>query len=214
MKKNLLFILFVFAVSISAQGNANIIKIGMFDPQATNMGFIIGYERLYPIDEHLETGWSVDWFHKNYIDQKYVTEINREYQGNIDSELNELRATTNLHEIPVLFNVDYTRPVGENISAYLEGSLGAELMFIFYRNFINPDDDELKATIDFSWRITAGASIAIGSRSSLIGEVSYHSSKPSWTYKVKDPVTDTEKTFERSFDMSGILIRLGVKFYY
>jgi hypothetical protein len=214
MKKNLFFILLTFAVSTLAQQNANIIKIGMFDPQATSTGFIIGYEKLYPIDEHLETGWSIDWFHKNYVDQKYVAEINREYQGNINSQLNELRATTNLHEIPVLFNVNYIHPVRENISAYLEGSLGGELMFIFYRNFINPDNDELKATIDFSWRITAGASLAIGSRSSLIGEVSYHSSKPSWTYKVKDPTTGAEKTFERSFDMSGILIRLGVKFYY
>ncbi|MCK7520804.1 MAG: hypothetical protein MZV64_25435 [Ignavibacteriales bacterium] len=78
--------------------------MGFFNPTATDGGFIIGYEGGKIIDERLIFGWSVDWFHSNYVDKKLVSEFNQVYPIGI-GEVNELRAKTNLHEFPILLNL-------------------------------------------------------------------------------------------------------------
>ncbi len=213
--KKLIFSLFIITNAVSfAQGHSSAIKLGVFSPGATESGFILGYEGRYTVDEFVRTGWSVDWFHKKYVDQNYVNDINSQYGGGINSSLNELRATTNLHEIPILFNVTFEHPIEDRISIYAAGSIGAEFLLIFYRNFVQPDKDELRAAIDFSWRLGAGLAFEIGERSDIFAEVAFHSSEPSWTYEVDDPSIGQKRTFERKFDMSGFLLRIGVRFYH
>lgn len=214
MKKFILLI-FIAASTVSfAQGHSSAIKLGFFSPNATESGFILGYEGRYYVDDFVRTGWSVDWFRKKYVDQNYVNDINNQFGGGISSSLNELRATTNLHEIPVLFNVTFQHSIENRLNIYATGSLGAELLLIYYRDFVNPDSDDLRAAIDFSWRIGAGLAFEIGDRSDLFGEISFHSSEPGWTYEVDDPNIGQKRTFERKFDMSGLLLRIGVRFYH
>ncbi len=205
---------FLFAIILKAQDHSSAIKLGYYAPQVTDGGFIIGYEDMRSIDQYLRIGWSVDWFHKRYVDEKYANELNENFPGTINGELNELRATTNLHDIPALFNMTYQYPLEEKIWIYGGGSIGAEMLFIFYRDFQNPEEDEFKAAFDFSWRMTIGVALQIGPRSDLFGEISYHSSRPSWTYSVQDTQTGRKKTFERVYDMSGFIFRTGVRFYY
>ena len=214
MKKIIVLLILFLSVTSQAQNTSSAIRLGFFSPQATESGFILGYEGRYIIDEYIRTGWSVDWFHKEYVDQNYVQDINNQYGTGINTQLNELRATTNLHEIPVLFNVTFEHPVQHRLNAYLQGSLGAELLLIYYRNFDNPDNDDLKAALDFSWRIGAGIAFEIGERSDLFAELNFHSSEPSWKYEVFDSNTGQKKTFERKFDMSGLMLRLGIRFYH
>ena len=54
----------------------------------------------------------------------------------------------------------------------------------------------------------------LGRRSDIFGELSYHASQPGWQYEAYDPVTNRKETFERSFDMSGMMFRVGIRFYY
>ena len=91
--------------------------------------------------------------------------------------------------------------------------IGAEVLIIDYRNFENPDNSELKFAFDFNWRVGIGAAYNIGPRSEVLVEIAYHNSEPSWTYEVEaQPVG--KRTFERVYDMSGLMFRAGVRFYY
>ena len=83
---------------------------------------------------------------------------------------------------------------------------------IFYRNYLNPSEDDLKFAFDFSWRLGTGAAYQVSGRTQIIAEIAYHSSEPSWTYEVEEG--DQERTFERVYDMSGLLARVGLRFHF
>ena len=127
--------------------------------------------------------------------------------------MNELRAKTNLHEFPILINFRGEFPVAPLTRVYASGGVGIEFLLINYRNFQTPNNDEFKAAFDFSWRIGAGILYRIGSRSEIFGQLDYHSSEPSWEYEVDTPSLG-KRIFERSFDMSGVMARVGLRFFY
>lgn len=196
-----------------AQHNSAGIKMGKFSPGATDGGFIIGYEGSKFVDRNLAIGWSIDWFHKKYVDHTLVEQFNS-YYGISSGEINELRAQTNLHSIPLMLSITANVPMFPRISAYLTGAAGAEVLLIFYKEFQNPDEEEFQSAFDFSWRAGAGVLYEIGNRSDLFFELNYHASKPSWTYEVQNPETGETQIFERVFDMSGMMGRFGVRFYW
>ena len=212
MKKAILFLIVIITPYSLAQLNSASIKLGFFNPTATNGGFIIGYEGGKIIDERLIFGWSVDWFHSNYVDKKLVSDLNQAYGIGV-GQINELRAKTNLHEFPILLNFRGEFPIAPLTRFYATGGVGIEFLLINYRSFQNPENDEFKAAFDFSWRIGAGILYRIGSRSEIFGQIDYHSSQPSWEYEVNDGSTG-KRIFERSFDMSGIMARVGLRFFY
>ena len=208
-----LIILLFLSSSIYSQRKSSTIKLGNFSPSATESGFVIGYEGGKYIDRNFDIGWSVDWFHKNYVDQTLVSEFNN-YYGFFESELNEVRAKTNLHSVPVLFNMRAKLPMAPRVAAYVTGGVGVEALLIFYRDYQNPSEDEFDGAFDFNWRLGMGVAFQIGRRSDLIAELVYHSAAPSWSYELDDPLVGRKRVFERVFDMSGIMARVGFKFYY
>lgn len=210
MKRFFIILLFMHSV-IFSQEHKSSIKFGLNSPSATGSGFIIGYEWNKVIDNNFSLGWSVDWFNKNYTDQSLVKEFNK-YYGVADSYLNELRAKTNLHDIPLMFTANINFPYNRKTNFYATGSIGGELLLINYRSFDNPDDDNMKVAFDFSWRVGMGVLYQLGERSDLIAELSYHHSEPSWKYEVDSG--NMRRIFERRFDMSGLMLRVGVSFYY
>jgi len=214
MQKIVITIILIFIYSsIFAQHRSATIKLGSFSPSATESGFVIGYEGGKFIDRNFDIGWSVDWFHKDYVDQALVSEYN-DYYGFFESELNEIRAKTNLHSIPVLFNMRAKFPMGPRVSAYVTGGIGVEGLLIFYRDYQFPDEDEFDAAFDFNWRLGMGVAFQFGRKSDIIAELTYHASEPSWTYEIDDPVVGYKRKLERVFDMSGLMARIGFKFYY
>jgi hypothetical protein len=213
MKKSLLILLIFIPLTVFAQYGSGAIKLGYLNPGATSGGFIVGYEGGHAVDRNLILGWSIDWFHKNFTDKEFITEFTS-FIPDIGGELNELRAKTNLHDIPIMFSITGKFPTSPKMHFYLTGGLGAEVLLIFYRNFENPNDDEFQGAFDFSWRLGAGTAYQLGRRSEFIFELSYHNSEPSWEYEVKDPGTDRKRIFERSFDMSGLMARAGFRFYF
>ena len=212
MKKLILILLMFLPASQMAQNKYGSIKAGIFSPAATNAGFILGYEGGKNIDEVFSIGFSIDWFNKNYVDQNLVNEFNDFYGPN--SSLNELRAKTNLHSIPLMGTVTASWPIAERTHAYATAALGVEALLIWYRNYDNPANDEFKAAFDFAWRLGGGISYELGSRSDGFMELDYNNSQPGWQFEVKDPVTGKTKVFERKFDMSGIMMRVGFRFYF
>jgi Outer membrane protein beta-barrel domain len=211
MRKLILAAIFVLPVLASAQDHMGSVKAGLFDPSATNAGFIIGYEGGVNIDENFFIGASIDWFNKNYVDGTLVSEFN-DFNG-LNSSLNELKATTNLHAIPIMGTVNGSWPIAPRMRAFLDASAGIEMLLIFYRNYQNPDNNEFKGAFDFAWQLGGGVAYEIGRRSEIFAELDYHNSQPSWDYTVQDNL-GRQRVFERKYDMSGILFRIGFRFYY
>ncbi|MBU1096193.1 MAG: hypothetical protein CVV23_00420 [Ignavibacteriae bacterium HGW-Ignavibacteriae-2] len=210
--KNIILFLLIAPLILSAQRNTGEIKLGHFSPSATDGGFIIGYEGGKFVDKNFKIGWSIDWFHKNYLDKTLVEKF--DFYFGPSGTINEVRAETNLHSIPLLFTMSGYFPMSPRVSAYATGGIGAEMLLIFYNNFDNPSNDEFESAFDFSWRIGFGLLYEIGRRSDVFVEMTYHNSQPSWTYEVEDNYGHVAHRFERVFDMTGVMTRFGVRFYW
>ncbi len=112
-----------------------------------------------------------------------------------------------------MITVTLKQPIARRAKVYFTGGIGAEVLIIDYRNFENPDESELKGAFDFNWRVGLGAAYNIGPRSEILIELNYHESEPSWTYEV-DVEPFGKRVFERVYDMSGLMIRAGFRFFY
>ncbi len=211
--RKLYLILITLPLITFAQHKVGAVKFGMYTPSATESGFIIGYEGGWYIDDNFMIGFSADWFHKSYVDSRLVAEYN-DFFGHINSELNELRAKTNLHSIPVMFSIQASHPIAPHANVFFTAAAGVNALLIFYRNYEHPEDDEFQSAFDFAWRLGGGVSYELGRRSDVFAELTFHGSKPSWEYEVKDPLTNRTRIFERSFDMNGIMMRVGFRFYF
>jgi hypothetical protein len=199
-------------ISVFSQWSTGAVKLGYFNPSAIEGGFIIGLEGGKHVDKFLSWNWSLDWFNRNYVDKKLVSELNYYYPGSF-GERNELRASTNIHDFPLMLGLTGRFPFSNRSHFYAAGFVGAELLIINYRNFQDPLDDEFEAAFDFNWRVTLGAAFAMSPRSELFGEISYHRSHPSWTYK-DDKFDYPSAVLERSYNMSGFMSRVGIRFFY
>ena len=214
MKKLIILLLALLPASIMAQAKYGSVKLGIFSPGATTTGFIIGYEGGKNIDEFLSYGYSIDWFHKSYVDESLVNDLNN-FNGlyGPNSTLNELRAKTNIHSIPVMLSLTGGWYVADRTRAFVTGAAGLQALLVYYRNYDNPDNDEFKSAFDFAWQIGGGVSYEVGARSDAFVEIDYHNSQPSWQFTVQDQPGRT-RTFERKFDMSGMMMRVGVRFFF
>lgn len=210
--KRLIILLIVCSFNIFGQWNTGAVKMGLFNPSATEGGFIIGFEGGKHVDKFLSWNWSIDWFHKNYIDKRLVSELDQFYPG-ATGEINELRATTNIHDFPLMVGVTARFPMSNRAQFYATGSIGGEMLLINYRNFQNPMQDDFESAFDFNWRIGVGAAYAISPRSEFFGEITYHESHPSWTYESNGYNYPTS-VLERSYNMSGFMTRVGIRFFY
>jgi hypothetical protein len=211
---NTLFLfLFGFATVAFGQFHSGAIKFGVQIPQVTDAGFVLGYQWERNIDQNFSIGWEVDWFHKTYTDENFVSELN-DFNGNLGTT-NELLAKTTLYDFPAQFTMEANFPIPESrLRVFGSVGLGLDFLFISYKDYSNPDQGDTKGAVDFSWRLGAGVIYPMGANSELIGELNYHSSQPSWDYEVQDAKTGRTHTFERSYDMRGIMARVGVRFYY
>lgn len=210
--KKILLIFLVVPAAILAQDSFGSIKLGVFNPSAAGAGFIIGYEGGWEFDRNLKVGWDVDWFHKSYVDQNLVTQFNNFY--GVNSSLNELRASTNLHAIPLMASTTLSFPASFRTKVYINGAIGLEMLLIYYHDYNNPDNSEFRGAFDFAWQLGAGVAYELGPRSDLILEAAYHYSQPSWDYNATDPRTGRTQTFQQVFDMSGLMLRTGIRFYF
>ncbi|RPI64131.1 MAG: hypothetical protein EHM44_03780, partial [Ignavibacteriales bacterium] len=122
----------LLTINILPQWNTGAVKLGYFNPSATDGGFIIGFEGGKHFDKYMSWTWSVDWFNRNYVDKELVDELNQ-YYPRAFGETNELRASTNIHDFPVMFGISARFPIFKRAQFFASGSVGAELLIINYR---------------------------------------------------------------------------------
>lgn len=210
--KKLLIIIFLLSVSgIYAQVNTAAFKLGIFSPSSSGGGFIIGYEGSHYFDKNISFGWSLDWYHKNYVDKSIVDIPDPGPIGG--GQVIELNSKTNLHDLPIMIHLNGKTLVAPYTQVYLTAGIGAEILFINYNDYVDPSKDEFQTAYDLNWRIGIGGIYEISKQTDVFAELAYHSSAPSWTYETTD-ASGVKRTLERVFDMSGAMFRVGFRFYY
>lgn len=211
MKKYMLIAIAAIILTLNGQQKMGSIKAGMFFPQACDGGFDLGLEYGLHIDTNLDVALSLDWFKKDYEDEEVQDEFETDYDLNttIVKKLSE----TTIYDFPFMVAVTAKFPINNKAKWFATGGLGAEMLYASYYTY-NQDDikEESELAFDFNWRLGAGAMYNLGEKSEVFGEVAYHYSKPSYEYE--DQIGGNEVTLKREYDMSGIMSRVGVRFFF
>jgi hypothetical protein len=208
-----IFFVFLFLPLLShGQSSASAVRIGFYGPAVSSGGFIIGYRWEKVIDERFHVGFEGNWFNKSYVDKDLAKGFDDVF--GVQGEVNELRAKTNLHAFPMQAVMEATFPINPAIRAFVNAGFGLDFLLLYYRDYDDPKQDRVRGAVDYSWRLGAGILYPLGRRSDFLAELAYHSSKPSWEYTVYDAASKKTRVFERIYDMSGLMLRIGVRFFY
>ncbi|MDD3044388.1 MAG: outer membrane beta-barrel protein [Candidatus Delongbacteria bacterium] len=210
MKKMIAIMIVTAAFGLFAQKNMGAIKAGMFFPQACDGGFDLGFEYGYHIDTNLDVGLSLDWFKKDYEDKAAKGEY-EDIPGLTADQVAKLSETI-IYDFPLMVSVTAKFPINNKMKWFATGGLGAEMLYASYNSYDSDEiDEKSELAFDFNWRLGGGIMYNLGARSEIFGELAYHYSKPSYEYE--DEIGGVDYTLEREYDMSGILSRVGVRFF-
>ncbi|MFA6653839.1 MAG: hypothetical protein WCS93_05850, partial [Candidatus Delongbacteria bacterium] len=119
---------------------------------------------------------------------------------------------TIIYDFPLMVSVTAKFPINNKMKWFATGGLGAEMLYASYNSYDSDEiDEKSELAFDFNWRLGGGIMYNLGARSEIFGELAYHYSKPSYEYE--DEIGGVDYTLEREYDMSGILSRVGVRFF-
>lgn len=206
MKKMIIGMLLLVTFLTYGQSNAGAIKFGFYKPSATDAGFIIGMEYGKHVDENLDVCLSVDWFKKDMVEKDYADDVDSSHPD-LDDEVYDKLSESTIYDFPVMLNLTAKFPINPKFKWFLSGGFGAEMLYYSYNKFEADDkyDEKSEFAFDFNWRLGSGVMYNLGRNSEIFGEFTYHYSKPS--YEIDDYK-------EVEVDMSGILGRCGVRYFF
>ncbi|MDA3884401.1 MAG: outer membrane beta-barrel protein [Candidatus Delongbacteria bacterium] len=209
MKKLTMMIVLLAIMSMYAQGKIGAIKAGMFFPGACDGGFDLGIEYGMHIDTNLDVSLEMGWFKKDFEDNEARDDYQAQIPGLTDNEYEKLSETT-IYDFPIMVMVTAKFPINFNYKWFASGGLGAEMLYASYTTY--DDNDKSELAFDFNWRLGGGMIYNLGERSEVLAELTYHNSKPSYEYE--ENISGTDRTFTREYDMSGVMGRVGVRFFF
>ena len=212
MKKIIMITILITMMSMYSQGKIGAIKAGMFFPEACDGGFDLGIEYGLHIDTNLDVSVEMGWFKKEYEDKDVEKDMSTVYNLNaVDSK--QLSETT-IYDFPIMVMVTAKFPINFQYKWFATGGLGAEMLYASYYTYDNTDvKDESELAFDFNWKLGGGLIYNLGERSEVLVEAAYHYSKPGYEYEVEDN-SGNDVTYKREYDMSGLLGRVGVRFFF
>ena len=189
----------------SAQGlRVTTFKLGYFNPKDTKSGFIFGANFGSAIDENVDIGIGIDFFHRNYTEDKKVAE-RVSPGGVVESTIQrELEFTTTI--LPIMGTITVKISPEYPFSYYIGGGLGYELLFNKERNY-QEGVSESRFYHGFSWLVNGGVLYRIGSRSAFLGEVFYNGAT---VHRGKGKTTEGLPIWEE-VNLSGLGVRFGIR---
>jgi len=207
MKKYMLITLAAVIFSLNAQQKIGAIKAGMFFPQACESGFDLGLEYGLHIDTNLDVALSLDWFKKEFTDKDYVGDV-EDMDGYINGEQYSNLGDVTIYDFPLMLSVTAKFPFNDKVKWFATGGLGAEMLYASLTAYDKDEQDTNEESVlafDFNWRLGGGAIYNLGEKSEVFGEIAYHYSKPS---------IEDDNGIITEYDMSGVMSRLGVRFFF
>ena len=173
------------------------IEGGVLFPQDTETGTIIGLSVGRMADENL--GWA---FEAQYFWRTYT----QEYSTDQQTIVTEIENSTKM--LPVMGKIIYLTQFAPSLDLRLSGGIGYAFLWNKEANYIE-GKEESNSFSGFAWEIGAGISIPISRAADFFGELNYFYSTPS-----RDAGTTVDGLPQRTeIDMSGLLLRVGVRLY-
>jgi len=192
-----LIILAICTTGIKAQYTMFEIEGGALFPQDTETGTIIGLSIGRMADENL--GWA---FEAQYFWRTYT----QEYRTDEQTIVTEIENSTKM--LPIMGKFIYLSQIAPSLDLRISGGFGYAFLWNTEANYL-VNVEESKSFSGLTWEIGAGISIPISRAADFFGELNYFYSTPS-----RDAGITVEGLPQRTeIDMSGILIRIGVRIY-
>ncbi len=181
------------------------LKIGYLNPKDAQPGLLLGADFTFPVDETVEMGFSANVFYRNY--KKLSSVAAPGYSAGINEKTlqQELEYTTLSAPLYAIINI--LIPMNRYFGYQLHGGLGYEFLFNQENNYLE-QKSEKRFYKGMSWLVSAGFHYRIGSRSSITGELLYHSAKVSRSRSE----TPEGLPIWREVDLSGFGFRFGIRF--
>ena len=190
---------------VHAQFSPSAIKIGFLNPKDTAAGLLMGTEFTYDIDETVQLGIAPNVFYKNFTRKTAVAASDAPIGVNEVDVLQELEYTS--AALPIFAVMNVLIPSSRNYGYHFQGGLGWTFLYNHEKNFA-ADKSNRRFYSGFSWISSLGLYYRLGSRSTLIGELLYHSGR------VKRNKSETTEGLPvwTEVNFSGPGIRFGVRF--
>jgi hypothetical protein len=185
------------------------IHAGYLNPKDAKSGMLVGGTWGTSIDESVDIGIGFDIFHKSYREETEVaTDTRDDFESNTFATELEYARTI----LPVMLEINVRVPLGRYMGYMFRGNLGYTWLHSkekFYGSSEKQYKDAANETRNFGgfgWQLGAGIYYAIGSRSTLAGDVFYNSCEVSRDVKG----TTAGLPLSERVDLSGMGVRLGV----
>ena len=206
MKKQYLLSMIVLFTACSVYGQNGIFELkgGALFPQGTETGIIIGLGYGRMLDENI--GWT---FEADYFWRTYTKETTVKIDPGMATETTiatEIENSTKM--LPVMAQLIYLTKIAPNLDLRLSAGLGYAFLRNTEANYLI-DVEKSNFYSGFAWQIGGGISIPISRTADFYGELNYFSSNPS-----KDAgETASGLPQYTEIDMSGLMVRVGVRIY-
>lgn len=184
----------IFSSNALARSRTMDLKLGIFNPDDAKTGFIIGGRLGSNIDNRINVGLALDYFHKGY-------DISTKKE---DVEVVEARFSSNM--LPIMVDIQTIFPLDYNaeLTPFAHLGLGYEIL---WNSEEYPDqEDETRTYTGFGWLLGGGVLYKIGHNSDLILEIFYNSC----TVK-RDEGKSEIGWLIREMDVSGLGARVGLQ---
>lgn len=195
-------IFFSSDVVFARNGSVLSVSAGYMNPKDVKDGLIVGAGLGIALDESVDLGLAVDFFHKNYTEESEVSQTDA--QG-MSSSLYVTEVEYSRTILPVMLTVNVKIPTSRYFGYFIRGGLGYQFLFSKEKNYKLNKEDKRNFN-GLGWQFAGGVFYHIGSRSTLIANAFYNSCE------VNRDVKESHEglpVMER-VDLSGLGFRVGV----
>ena len=189
--------------NVYAQGNSVLtLSAGYMNPKDAKAGIIAGAGLGIALDESVDLGLAVDFFHKNYTEETEVSQVNQEGMAS-QLYVTEVEYTRTI--LPIMLTVNVKIPTSRYFGYFIRGGLGYEFLISKEKNF-KENTEGSRNFKGMGWKFAGGVFYHVGSRSTLIANVFYNSCE------VNRDVKESHQGLpvKERVDLSGLGFRVGV----
>ena len=206
MKTTIVVFILLISCTTGVVGQHTIFEIegGALFPQDTETGTIIGLGVGRMADENLGWAFEAQYFWRTFTKEYTVSETGGATQQ--ETIVTEIENSTKM--LPVMGKIIYLGQIAPGLDIRISGGIGYAFLWNTEANYL-AGVEESDSFSGFAWQVGAGLSLPISRAADFFGELIYFYSKPS-----RDAGTTQAGLPQRTeIDMSGLLIRVGVRFY-
>lgn len=181
MKRNITILFLLLIVGSAYAGNS--FELGFYNPKDSKSGIIIGYERVFNVDESVSLNLNNNFFFKEETKDRYI------FQGNpLNSNLVLRELEFKTYYFPSTFgikiNINETKP-----NLFIGGGIGWGLAWqsvYISKNILPLGLDETKFYNGFVWQINTGLEYSLSSRTVIYSKIFYNKNKLSRDREITD----------------------------